>query len=202
MIRRYREMERMGSLRANDAFTFAQPEDGALYECYRWMAEQMTLRLGPPPSGTHFPVWAWYWWRGKKHPRPNLRSSGHGMRGERFVRITFNAPSNAVVLSNFDAYTIMFNGDYVPLNEADDSRFESEYKECGYTFHDLQNLDVQTDAMLQLRGELRESWQRIFSTDLADDNYLYGRADEQIIQATLWEIPLKWVDRVEHFTAR
>ena len=39
---------------------------------YRWMAAQMARRIGPPPDGVTFPVWAWhtmYW----EHRRPDMR---------------------------------------------------------------------------------------------------------------------------------
>lgn len=36
---------------------------------YDWLAAQMTKRLGKPPAGVSYPVWAWYQWEGvRKKP--------------------------------------------------------------------------------------------------------------------------------------
>ena len=41
-------------------------------EAYKWIALQMEKRVGPPPEGVKFPVWAWYMQNGK-HKKPDLR---------------------------------------------------------------------------------------------------------------------------------
>ncbi len=46
---------------------------------YRWMSDQMRLRLSPHHA--RFPLWGWYHWQGIKQCRPDLRASGHRPKG-------------------------------------------------------------------------------------------------------------------------
>src|ERR687892_146079 len=63
---------------------------------YRWMREQMRLRI----AGTEgrYPIWAW------AHHAPDLRRGGHLEPGTPGVRVEFRAPASAVLLSDFDAW--------------------------------------------------------------------------------------------------
>ena len=45
---------------------FADPQ-------YDWLVAQMKKRIGPPPEGVKYPVWAWYRWSLTKK-RPDLRA--------------------------------------------------------------------------------------------------------------------------------
>ena len=46
---------------------------GMFPEQYDWLAGQMRKRIGPPPEGVSYPVWAWYQWR-KDRRKPDLRA--------------------------------------------------------------------------------------------------------------------------------
>lgn len=196
------QMKKTGRLRADEEHLFVRPEDGPLYNCYCWIAEQMSQRVGSAPEGVRFPVWAWYWWRGKRHKRPDMRCGAHAPRGEKIVRITMDVPDDKVLLSNFDAYNFPFSGFYLPLDENDDAAFEERYTHLGFQYTDLSNGAIQSAEMQVLREDIRRSWDRIFDLSANDEHWLYGRPDEQSIQATLWEIVEDWIIRVEHFIAR
>lgn len=52
-----------GILIANEDFVFGKE----LYDpAYKWLFEQMVERIGVPPQGVKYPVWAWYQWEGKR----------------------------------------------------------------------------------------------------------------------------------------
>jgi hypothetical protein len=38
---------------------------------YDWMVEQMRIRIGNPPPGVRYPVWAWHQWEGKRKKPDN-----------------------------------------------------------------------------------------------------------------------------------
>ena len=42
---------------------------------YRWLCDQMSKRISPPPGGVIYPVWAWYQWEPKRK-RPDLIADG------------------------------------------------------------------------------------------------------------------------------
>ena len=52
----YEKMEQTGVLRADKNFIATDWFE----DSYLWMAEQMKKRIGEPPEGVIFPVWAWY----------------------------------------------------------------------------------------------------------------------------------------------
>jgi hypothetical protein len=54
---------------------------------YRWMAEQMTARIGPPPRPGALPLWAWAQWLGPRQARPDLRCSCHLPPGRPGLRL-------------------------------------------------------------------------------------------------------------------
>ena len=41
-------------------------------EIYEWLIQQMKKKIGIPPEGVQYPVWAWYIQKGK-HKKPDLR---------------------------------------------------------------------------------------------------------------------------------
>lgn len=41
-------------------------------EQYDWLAQEMKTRIGNPPEGVSYPVWAWYMWEGERK-KPDLR---------------------------------------------------------------------------------------------------------------------------------
>lgn len=66
--RAYEKMEQTGILRADKNFIATDWFE----DSYLWMAEQMKKRIGEPPKGVIFPVWAWYQWEGMRK-RPDMR---------------------------------------------------------------------------------------------------------------------------------
>jgi hypothetical protein len=76
---------------------------------YSWMRRQMRARL-PHYRGGGL-VWAWY------QPRPDLRHSDLLARGSPGVRIEFFAPSEEVLLSDFDGWHAVLNGFFLGSSE-------------------------------------------------------------------------------------
>ena len=79
---------------------------------YDWLVEQMKKRIGPPPNGVSYPVWAWHTWEGVRK-KPDLRRErwGNGWKGERFVCLEIDVPDKDVLLSDFDSWSIiLLNG--------------------------------------------------------------------------------------------
>ena len=149
---------------------------------YRWMAEQLSVRLGVPLRKP--PVWAWHSCEGAKKRRPDLRRSGHLATGARGVRIELEAPVELTLLSDFDRWHCVLNNSYCSLDAAEDARMEA--------------LD-QTGALS--REMVVGSWQRIFDLASGSPDW-WGPRNERPVQACLPYIRFEWVSRVDHFVAR
>ena len=155
--------------------------DGEFQAAYDWMASQMRQRIGAAPTGVQYPIWAWYQWEGKRK-RMDLRKSGYAKRGTPMVQITFEADTKDFLLSDFDDWHIILANQYLADNEQDwDDFYASE--------HHHRN------------DEVIASWDKVF--DLNRHAPDWDTAPEnRTIQATLWEIRLSQVKKVEYFIAK
>ena len=174
----FREFERNGVLRANEDYLFC--EDYYRF-AYDWLSDQMVRRIGAPPEGVRYPIWAWYQWEGQRK-RMDLRRSGYAKRGTPLVQITFEADPQEFLLSDFDAWHFVQSEHYLADSESDWDKF--------YT----NNGD-------QRRDEIIASWDKIFDMD-HDVLSWDSKPTYRSIQATLWEIRMSQVIKVEYFLAK
>ena len=162
---------------------------------YRWMAEQMTARIGPPPRPGALPLWAWAQWLGPKQRQPDMRYSGHQPRGTACFRLALDMPDAQVLLSDFDDWHAVLNGWHLSQSEADADAFDA----------DLAAADVPWGWPYPepFRSRVIGSWTRVFDLDRSGrDPAWHGDSAQQSIQATLWRLAAGQVGRIERFTAR
>lgn len=145
-------------------------------EAYAWMSEQLAQRVGPPPAGVKYPIWAWYQWEGKRK-RCDLRCSGYAERGTPMVQLTLEVPSPIVLLSDFDAWHSVLNNSYDANNEED---FD--------TFNGTQE-------------DIQRSWERCFDLQRHTPGWDFA-PEEKSIQAVLWEVHPGWIKKAEYFIAK
>lgn len=174
----YREMLDTGVLRANENHLFCEDD---LKFAYDWMSRQMSQRIGPPPDGIKYPVWAWFQWEGKRKRR-DLRLSGYAKRGTPMVQIEFEIQRDKVLLSDFDDWHLVLNNSYCADSEEDFN-----------AFYALNPRDAQRQT--------ENSWIKIFNIESFVPGWTLA-PDEKSIQATLWELKLSQVRKVEHFIAK
>ena len=170
--------QRTGVLRADSKHLIF---GGEYRHAYDWMASQMCRRIGVAPDGAQYPVWAWYQWEGHRKRR-DLRQSGYAQRGTPMVQITFEADTTDFLLSDFDAWHSVLSNCYLADSEQD---WDDFYANGG---------ESKTDDVIA-------SWNKVFDLN----RYTPGwdpEPDCQTIQATLWEIRMSQVKKVEHFTAK
>lgn len=166
----YENMQKTGVLRADEAHLC----DDTFLDAYDWMVSQMKARIGNPPEGVRFPVWAWYQWEGKRK-RLDMRFHGRGWgeKGNPIVLLTVEVPESCVLLSDFD-----------------------------YWHHVLNDWDIifpDREAAVYSKEEKRKSWENIFDITCTFDGEQHKRLTTQ---ATLWEIKQEWVKKAEHFVSR
>ena len=151
---------------------------------YDWLAEQMTQRIGLPPLGIKYPIWAWHTMRGK-HQKPDLRWVE--FRADSGVCLELEIPDQDVLLNDEEVWYYVlgdwFYGDCAneQESEAEDNWFESL------------SPDVQRNAK-------RKSWEKIFKTNPSGVNNWYSSG--KFIQATFWELRLDQVISVRHLKER
>lgn len=148
---------------------------------YDWMADQMGRRIGPAPVGVNYPIWAWYQWEGKRK-RMDLRLSCWAQRGTPMVQITFEADTADFLLSDFDDWHAILANSYIADNE---QAWDDFYENDGAS---------RTD-------EIVASWDKVFDLNRYAPNW-NSKPDERTVQATLWEIRMSQVKKVEHFIAK
>lgn len=149
-------------------------------EAYYWISEQLNKKV-LAPKGVSLPIWAWYRAYGLNQAKPDLRKKGHLQKGERGVRIEFNAPEDLVLLSNFDGWHSVLNNHCLALSDEEYYFYESLEKTCSKS--DFEKIK-------------RESWLKIFDLNLLENPNTYE------VQAVLWELRSEWIQKVDFFTAR
>lgn len=170
----YENMLVSGSLRADERYLFCG--DDFRY-AYNWIAVQMRERVGEPPEGVKYPVWAWYQWEGVRR-RPDMRGLHrcYSPKGTQIVLLTVDVPDKLVLLSDFDLWSVVLTNNYLAVDETDYENFCGDQK------------------------EIEQSWKRVFEID-TDFEY-YTSPKNKSIQATMWEIRAEWIKNAEFFVSR
>lgn len=151
---------------------------------YDWLVEQMKKRIGPPPTGVTYPVWAWHTWR-KGRRKPDLRNErwGNGWKGDQFVRMEIDVPVSEVLCSDFDAWSIILLDGFLCDSEEEDNRLESIYQ-------DLSSVDQRKMKSI--------NWEGAFDLTPKDNGWI---RQGECIQATFWELKREYVKKVTAFTS-
>ena len=153
-------------------------------EQYDWLVQEMKERIGEPPNGVSYPVWAWYMWEGVRK-KPDLRRErwGNGWEGDRFACMEIDIPDDRVVLSDFDVWSIILLDGLIADSEEEVERLEMEYDSL--TQEDKQEYKAQ-------------NWKTVFDLNYVDNGWIH-RGDS--IQATFWELGKEDIKSVRFFTA-
>ena len=148
---------------------------------YSWLVSQMKKRIGPPPEGVSFPVWAWYQWR-EDRKKPDLRwERWHcGFNGEKFYRLEIEIPDEQVLLSDFEAWHVPLNNGLFTDSDNEEEFNEEEYDELYKLYESLS-----PEAQAAMRAT---NWERFF-------NITPGAS----IQATFWELRKEQIHEAKMF---
>jgi len=188
----WREFRSRGVLRGTRERIIEDSWRGA----YLWMVEQMRRRIGQPSLPTSYPIWAWFQFESPRRAKPDLRSTGYLPKGEAGIRIEFECPDEAAVLSDFQLWHYVLNYWYLPETEEEGERFEAEVAQHGLSFFDTKPL---ADPYYHKR--IVKSWEKIFDLDWSENELVLPRSKKSI-QATVWEVAAEQVKNEKHFKAR
>ena len=162
------------------------PEKGVdpyFLRAYDWLAGKMAERIGPPPEGVRYPVWAWYRQNGR-HRKPDLRSERwcYGYGGMPYVCMELSIPSERVVLSDFDEWHCVLNDILISDTEEENDAQESYF--------------AALSPAEQVEYKSR-NWERVFDVKRLKNDWV-TRGDW--VQATFWELRTEDVRKIRYFT--
>ena len=143
----------------------------------------MRARIGHPPEGVKYPVWAWFKIDGA-HRKPDLRKErwNYGNGGKPYACIEIELPDNEVLLSDFDAWSIILMDALLSETEEEDKAQDEFY------------LGLSSDEQYAYK---QNNWRRVF--DIAPfDNGWIRRGDW--VQATFWELRKDHIVGYRRFT--
>ena len=151
-------------------------------EQYDWLVEKMTEKIGPPPDGVRYPVWAWYMQNGKIG-KPDLRQErwSYGPGDEDYTCIELDVPDDQAVLSDFDLWSIVLLNALISENEEEDAALEKHYDSF---------------SPGQKQAFKRKNWERIFDITPLKNGWIKR---SQWIQATFWQLKKEYVRKVYYF---
>ena len=151
---------------------------------YDWLVEQMKKRIGPPPNGVSYPVWAWHTWEGVRK-KPDLRRErwGNGWKGERFVCLEIDVPDKDVLLSDFDSWSIILLNGLLADTEEEDQKLEAIYD----------SLSSDEQRIMQ-----DKNWEGAFDLRYVKNDWM---SRGSCIQATFWELRKAQIKGVRRFTS-
>lgn len=176
--------------------------DRNFLESYAWLRQEVRKRVS---GATGRPlIWAW------RQPKPDLRHSGHLIKGTPGVRIELEIPDERVLLSDFDGWHFRLSSSYLPDSAAD---MESWHEQDRLRLRALQKENPNiTVAELNRRIDepvmdvIEASWERMFDLDLMREAFCNDEmvsADyEQHIQAVFEYFTEDEIRKVTRFTAR
>lgn len=159
---------------------------------YLWMIREMIKRIGPSPIRSQYPVWFWFQWD-KNKVKPDLRHSGHLMKGTKAVRLTCLLELSDVVLSDFDDWHCVLNNWYCGDDDADWDRWNAELESQGIDPHSGGHWENPNPLPEEYDRRRQASWQKIFDLN---------RSQVNTIQGTTWKIDRSQVIETTPFVAR
>ena len=151
-------------------------------EYYDWLAERMAERIGPPPTGIKYPVWAWYMQEGKRG-KPDLRRErwGYGPGDEEYTCIELDVPDEEVVLSDFDLWSLVLLNALISENAEENSSLESYFE------------SLPADQKEEYK---HKNWEQVFEIKSLNNGWI---TRGEWVQATFWQLKKEYVRKVFHF---
>jgi len=159
--------------------------DNNFRAAYNWLVGQMKLRVGKPPRGVSYPIWAWYLLDGKPAKADLRRIEFNNYRGENYI-LTVEVPDKQVLLSDEEAWHYVLNDWFL-----NDAKNEVDHDKLKARFNALPSYEKQKTR--------KKSWEKIFDiTSFENDWFRRGC----YVQATFWELRKEQVITVKRFIGR
>lgn len=201
----WEKLETDGTYTASDRFLgFPPDEDDAFnhsHYAYLWLIDQMKNRIGLPPEGVVYPIWAWYKQHSQSDGKPDMRRS-HYLKGHACVRMKLDIPDYEVLLSDFDEWHCALNYWFLSETEKESDEFDAWCGSLGVDFQDIRNWNVDSSQLREVRAKIEKSWELMLGVRKCVDEDWHFSWSKRSIQATFWVLRRENVLSVEHFISR
>ena len=187
----------------SDRIEFPEHEDTDCHHAhyaYRWLSEQMRKRVGPPPKGVEFPVWAWYKQQERPDGKPDMRCS-HYIKDLPCVRMKLDVPDWEVMITDFEDWHYALNYWHCSTTEQESDEFEKWHESLGISFHDIGDWSLQSPELTLVRERVEKSWERIIGINPVNEQWHFPWK-KRSFQATFWTLRHEHVLSVERFISR
>lgn len=198
----WKALQEDGIWHAKDSLIgFPEEEDSAFvhtHYAYKWYAKQMAKRIGPPPKGVHFPIWADFKRFGQMSGKPDMRAERWVYQGS-IDRLHLEIDEKRVLLSDLDDWHAPLNYWYLSKSKKDDDSFDEWCKTLGVDHRDICNWNKDSFALREVRNKVEQSWLLMFDLDSPRDEDWHFPNIKRSIQATFWELRIEDVVGWERF---
>lgn len=149
---------------------------------YGWLISKMNEKIGYPPKGIKYPIWAWYHFN-DIHKKPDLRSGGFSKRGDSLVLIEFEIDPAEVMLTCYMDWHMVLTG--MP----DDYEVEGNI----FDLSDKEIFDGTGHQIIIGDNRIIFPWSQII---------LDANTNKKRVQATVWQVKIEQVKKITHFKAK
>lgn len=177
----YELIQTKGFYRCEPSFSELLDSD-EFFTAYDWISKQMKSRIGNPPDGIKYPVWAWHSVNGK-HQRPDMRTVDMKVF-KKSALMEIEIPDNQVLLTDFDDWHLVLNdciyykANSIPNLSSEEWDAEAE-KEDAY----FASLSDEEKTIYK-----QNSWENIICSE--------GQPLPKYVQATFWELRKDQIKKV------
>lgn len=198
----WKALQEDGLWHVKDSLIFCpKDEDSNLnhgHYAYRWLAEQMKQRIGPPPAGVHFPIWADFKRYGQTNGKPDMRAERWFYKGP-IDRLRLEIDESRVLLSDYDDWHAPLNYWYLSKSEEDSKAFDDWHESLGVDYRDIHDWGKDSPELREVRRRVEESWFFMFDLESPRDEGWHFPYIKRSIQATFWELRREDVVSWERF---
>ena len=196
------EIETLGVYHAHDELIEFPPSGDTAcshtHYAYTWYVQQMTERIGAPPEGIHYPIWAFAKHQNRVDGKMDMRFDRWFYSGE-ICRLRLEIDTPRILLSDFDDWHHVLNYSYLALSEQDHNNFEHWCEKRGISFNDPSNWSKDLPLLREVRQMIETSWERIFDIDRKDNGSWRLPFIMRTLQATFWELRKDDIVSIERF---
>jgi hypothetical protein len=150
---------------------------------YDWLVEQMKTRIGQPPEGVEYPIWAWYLHYGVNKKLDLRRYEFRNYAYDCYI-IEAEIDDNNILLSDEEMWVLILNDGYF----ADDAGLREETE--AFLEDDAWFDSLPPEEQLPIKIK---SWERVFDKSFCPWEF---------VQATFWELRKEQVVSVRYFKGR
>lgn len=196
------EIDKHGVYHTDESHLWVKPEDdddiNHSHYAYLWLCKQMRKRIGDPPNGVTYPIWAMLKQSGKPDGKPDMRSWGNSAK-EPLVRLKLDVPDYDVLVTDFGMWHCVLNYTHLPMSEVEFEKFWPQtLTMLGVDERDVRDWSKKSRELTQARKWLEASWDNCIGVNRVNEDWC-GAWKDRSFQATFWGLKAEYILSTERF---